>query len=110
MRIAGESQRITKVVAIPNIQKDLFLVVVDNKELFFFDAKESVTKQIDYTANLEERYREKDIVNIQVNQNSKFFAIGVGERAFGIFKLDRETLKVEQPKNWVTKVRLFLLI
>lgn len=107
VRIGGESQTVNKVVAIPNIEASLFLVVVDNKELYFFDAKESVTRPIDFKANLDSKYHDGKICNIQVSQNSKFFAIGILDRAFGIFKLDKETLKVEQPKKWVTKVSLF---
>ena len=64
VRIGGENQTVNKVVAIPNIDKDLFLVVVDNKELYFFDAKESITRPIDFTANLDSKYHDGKICNI----------------------------------------------
>ena len=50
-------------------------------------------------------YEGLEICNIQVAYNSKFFAVGIpSKRAFGVFKVDREKLKVTPPVKWITKV------
>lgn len=105
VRIAGENEPVSKISGFVYIENQpVFLVLVNKKELFLFEGSSGKCKPIEY-GPLGEPYKGLEICNIQVAYNSKFFAVGFPKkRAFGVFKIDRERLKVTPPPVWITKV------
>lgn len=44
---------------------------------------------------------------MQISYNSKFFAVGVPDkRVFGVFKIERDSLRVTPPNKWIDKVSI----
>ena len=53
-------------------------------------------------------YEGQEICNVQVAYNSKYFAIGFPKKkAFGVFKIARDSLRITPPDQWITKVSSF---
>jgi hypothetical protein len=105
IRIGGVEQGVTKIQAFVNNEDNpIFLVIIDHKELYLFNEKGRICRQIDF-GNEGKEYMLERICNIQISFNSKFFAVGIPDkRALGIFKIDRTTLRVTPPTKWIDKV------
>jgi len=108
IRIGGVEQNITKIKAFVYIEdQPIFLVIIENKELYIFNEKMKTCRQIDFGEDGREYLGER-ISNLQISYNSKFFAVGVPDkRVFGVFKIDRDSLRVTPPTKWVDKVSIF---
>ena len=107
IRLGGESQAVTQIIAFTYIEEaPVFLVVIEDKELYLFNEKTRACRQIDFGES-GKTYSNEFICNVAVQYASKFFAVGIpSKRAFGIFKIDRTSLKVTPPTEWMTKVSL----
>jgi hypothetical protein len=104
---------ITKISGFVYIEKVMaFLVLIDKKNLYIFDGSTNKYQLIDFGES-GKAYQGKEICNIQVAYNSKFFAVGIPDvgadkktrrSAFGVFSIDRDDLRVYPPVTWITKV------
>lgn len=82
------------------------MITCDNRELFLFDQKLKKSHIVEY-GDAGKDYIGQEICNLQIAFNSKFFAVAFPKkRAFGVFKIDRKTLRITPPDKWITKVSL----
>lgn len=85
----------------------VFLYTVDNNELFIFNDKKKTTKKVEFGQD-GASYEGKNICNIHIALNNKFFAVGIPEcRAFGLFSFD-DLQHTAKSLKWFTKVSILL--
>lgn len=78
-------------------------MVAGNKELFLYNHGTQATQAIAYGPE-GSAYAGKEICNIQVALNNKFFMIGIPSmNALGFFSIDTQSMAI-QPIHWVNKV------
>ena len=101
---AGPEQSITKLISLQSIpDSDVFLMTVDDQEIFVYDFEKADTKEVDFGDDGQDFVGNK-IASIQVSSNNKFFMIGIpSKRALGWFGLNRVHFQT-RPLKWITKV------
>ena len=83
--------------------ENVFLCVVDDKELCIYSEKRKDCKPVFYGENYQD-FNNLKICKVVSSYNSKFFAVGIPEkRALGFFSFDRINC-VSKNLKWFTKV------